>query len=261
MSAKFQSFPCPPSRTAHIQLTALVDFAASGAVAYSVLLMAHGASRELIDHAQAVALTYCEAYIVSRASFSELAKEFPEVWKKVEILIRRKLVARSLLRFVHQLQNRTAGAPVRWTPKSFVPASVSNGADWVNENSAMEQKIDNLTEMLSHQASLDGVHGHSSASTLSLQTVSKGGLAEVVSDARKAPHSPVNGRQQEHAEQALASLKQEAKRLAAVLSNMAATAQIIAGTASAPANASYQDAAVTTAHGSHIGSFDDPMAA
>ena len=108
---------------------------------------------ELIDHSQAVALTYCEAYILKRHDFTSLARTYPRVWTKVEKLIRRGGTVRSLIRFAHRHKKSPDPSGQKgegsraWRPKSFVPKSCSRGAEWVQDSLPIEDKIDRLAEL------------------------------------------------------------------------------------------------------------------
>jgi len=95
---------------------------------------------ELRNHAQAVALTFVEVFVLAEDSLRELGGSYPQAWAKIERAIRKVAVARRLLvRFSHKY----TGKP----PRSFVPQSAASGYVVVPQaERTLDQKIDQLGE-------------------------------------------------------------------------------------------------------------------
>lgn len=101
---------------------------------------------ELIDHSQAVAMTYAEAYSLHKDSFDGLAALYPEVWAVVSKRLRNVALRRSLIRYlrlfaedgddegngpidVARVEKRRAEA-LAYVPRSFIPRSAASGYEW-----------------------------------------------------------------------------------------------------------------------------------
>ena len=181
---------------------------------------------ELIDHSQAVALTYCEAFILKRHDFTSLARTYPRVWAKVEKLIHRGGTVRSLIRFAHRHkkgpaageQNGQRGAG--WQPRSFVPKSCSRGAEWVQDSLPLEDKIDRLAELTEIlYGSVDAA-----ASQDGGQRALQERVVRQMADAGSAPSSSST----QEKRNSISEVQQEANELAAALSRTAAKASQLA---------------------------------
>jgi len=105
---------------------------------------------ELIDHSQAVGLTYVETYTLRRNDLDDVLLEFPVAAQRVHRAARRVALARSLLRYLCMKQGRT--------PRSVALRSDAKGFVTVNETLTMEQKVSELYECL--------VQNHSAASAM-----------------------------------------------------------------------------------------------
>jgi hypothetical protein len=114
-------------------------------------------NEELIDHSQAVALTYVEAYTLRRLSLDSLLAEFPEPRRIVEAAKRRVRLQRALLKYLTQAMGKPG-------PMSFTMKSMSHGAETVEEKYGLEQKVvmtasaldDLRDEMHERQAKMEG---------------------------------------------------------------------------------------------------------
>ena len=91
-------------------------------------------SSELIDHSQAVALTYCETYTLRRNELEDCLEDFPLARKTVRKAARRITLQRILL----QEMARRAGRDVR----SFASRSAARGFSEVDDTMTLEQKVD-----------------------------------------------------------------------------------------------------------------------
>lgn len=87
---------------------------------------------ELLDHSQAVALSFCEVYTLTRRDIEDVLSEFPEF----EVLVRkavRKVVMQRLM-----LLALSGTRPVR----SFIPRSQARGFTILQTKMTLEQKMD-----------------------------------------------------------------------------------------------------------------------
>ena len=92
---------------------------------------------ELMDHSQAVALTYVEAFTLRRNDLDECMAEFPSARKRVVKAARRITMQRALLKYLCEV---VEGRPVR----SFASRSTSRGFSEVRSELTVEQKLDIL---------------------------------------------------------------------------------------------------------------------
>eukprot|EP00966_Prymnesium_polylepis_P009447 217912-Prymnesium_polylepis.1 len=96
-------------------------------------------SPELIDHAQAVAITFVEVYTLTREDLDDQMELFPSCKAKVVRAAKKIATTRAVLLYLKvQLQ----GQPVR----CFVPRSVSRGAQYVKKELTLDQKLDTMLE-------------------------------------------------------------------------------------------------------------------
>ena len=96
---------------------------------------------ELIDHSQAVALTYVEAFTLRRNDLDECMADYPLAYKRVRKAARRITMQRALLKY---LCETVEGRPVR----SFATRSSARGFTEVRSGLTVEQKIDMLIKDL-----------------------------------------------------------------------------------------------------------------
>ena len=103
---------------------------------------------ELVDHAQAVALTFSETFHLQRSDFEGASELFPEQYARVRRHIRLHLqLQRILLRALAKESGKM--------PRSFVARSVAKGFSFVEpEGPTLEQKVDKLLSSLN--ISMDG---------------------------------------------------------------------------------------------------------
>jgi len=94
-------------------------------------------SPELIDHSQAVALTYVETFTLRRNDLDECMNDFPVAYRRVRKAARRITMQRALLKY---LCETLEGRPVR----SFATRSAARGFTEVRSGMSVEQKIDLL---------------------------------------------------------------------------------------------------------------------
>jgi len=96
-------------------------------------------SPELIDHAQAVAITFVEVYTLTREDLDDQMELFPSCKAKVVRAAKKIATTRAVLLYLKvQLQ----GQPVR----CFVPRSVSRGAQYVKKELTLDHKLDTMLE-------------------------------------------------------------------------------------------------------------------
>ncbi len=97
---------------------------------------------ELIDHSQAVALTYVECFTLRRARLDEVLVKYPPAQRHVHKAMVRITLQRALLK--HMCQTF-----LRRPPGSFVPRSSARGFQSVPNKLSMDQKIDVIFERCS----------------------------------------------------------------------------------------------------------------
>lgn len=96
---------------------------------------------ELIDHSQAVALTYVEAYTLRRSQLDEVLGKYPQAEEHITKARRKITMQRALLKWMcREILGKKA-------PSSFVPRSVARGFKHVPDATTMEQKVN---AMFSH---------------------------------------------------------------------------------------------------------------
>ena len=98
-------------------------------------------SRELMDHSQAVALTYVEAYTLRRNDLDDVLSEYPEPAARVAKAARRIALQRAMLKYLALARGQTG-------PRSVVLKEVARGYISVNETFTTEQKVDQVYELV-----------------------------------------------------------------------------------------------------------------
>lgn len=88
----------------------------------------------LIDHAQAVAMTYSETYTLRRVDFEDSLGEHPELRPHIERMVRRITIRRALTLYLRSRAHRAV--------RSFIPAFQASGYELVDDQITVEQKID-----------------------------------------------------------------------------------------------------------------------
>lgn len=96
-------------------------------------------SPELMDHSQAVALSYVEAYTLSRGQLEDCLQDFPGAQEKVRKASRKILIQRAFLKYL-AIQTGKKG------PVSFVTKSTAKGFSVFKEDLSLEQKVDAIYE-------------------------------------------------------------------------------------------------------------------
>ena len=81
---------------------------------------------EMVDHAQAVALTFCETFSLTRANFDAAAQYYEEPMEYIRRFVKKFRLKRALLNYL--VVEKAHGKL-----KSFVPRSASDGADYTPE--------------------------------------------------------------------------------------------------------------------------------
>jgi hypothetical protein len=81
---------------------------------------------DIVDHSQAVALTYVEVLTLSKAAFKETGEFFPVPLQKVNARMHRIVIQRYLLRY---LAKRTRNA----LPRSYISRSAASGVTYVKD--------------------------------------------------------------------------------------------------------------------------------
>lgn len=112
-------------------------------------------SLRLMDHCQAVALTYCEAFSLSREALDSAASGFLSAQRGIERAARRMLLQRALLLRCCEIAGRR--------PRSFIPQKYASGYFFVSSQMSSEQKVNVL-----HAALIDDGQLNMKASSSSL---------------------------------------------------------------------------------------------
>lgn len=99
---------------------------------------------DLVDHAQAVALTYVECYTLRRPELDECLTEFPEAGVIVRKASRKILLQRAMLKHLVNMSGHE--------PKSFVPANAASGFTALPDALSLDQKLDSIHTLLSGSA-------------------------------------------------------------------------------------------------------------
>ena len=100
---------------------------------------------ELIDHGQAVAMTFMEMYHLTRDDFLDVADAFPEQIKRVNTYIRLKI---KLQRLLLMAVAKETGHP----PRSFTPRSASSGFSFASNFAATKDLSSTLSGKLNENA-------------------------------------------------------------------------------------------------------------
>ena len=103
---------------------------------------------ELIDHSQAVALTYCEVYTLGRAELDELLGRFPRAERRVSTAKKKVTLQRAFIMYLAKNAGRKA--------RSFIPRSAASG---FNEVPHFAGHVTQATQMTVHQK-LDRIMRH-----------------------------------------------------------------------------------------------------
>lgn len=101
---------------------------------------------DLMDHSQAVALTYVEMYTLRRSELEDCMSDFPEVAYRVRRASRKILMQRALLIFLCQ----KAGKPA---PKSIPMKHSARGYTTVPQSLSLENKVDSILARLGDEKS------------------------------------------------------------------------------------------------------------
>lgn len=96
---------------------------------------------ELVDHSQAVALTYLECFTLRRNDMEEALAEVPAVQHVVRRAARKLSMQRALIRHL-------VGAVKGRTPLSFVTQSAARGCEAVSASLTVAQKLDEINGRL-----------------------------------------------------------------------------------------------------------------
>ena len=103
----------------------------------------------LVDHSQAVALTYVEAYTLRRNDLMDVLEAFPGPATRVIKAGRRMTIQRSILRYLCK-ENGMPG------PRSIALPENAKGYVTVNETATVEQKVDSLFDhLVKHTGGID----------------------------------------------------------------------------------------------------------
>ena len=96
---------------------------------------------ELIDHAQAVALTYVECFTLRRNALDALLAEYDLPCRVVRNAAKRITLQRALLKYMTQYNGKRG-------PCSFIMRSMSSGADLVDDRLTIDEKMTVAMEKL-----------------------------------------------------------------------------------------------------------------
>jgi len=97
-----------------------------------------------MDHSQAVALCFLEAYTLSRNNMDEVLKDYPEQAAVVHRAATRMLVQRSLMRYLVGKMAESGDESKIHGPRSFVPRANASGFTLAANELTLEQKLDHL---------------------------------------------------------------------------------------------------------------------
>ena len=101
---------------------------------------------DLMDHSQAVALTYAETYTLRRADLEDCMSDFPEVAHRVRRASRKILMQRALLNYLVKASGKPA-------PKSIPMKHSAQGFTTVPQALSLESKIDSILARLGDEKS------------------------------------------------------------------------------------------------------------
>jgi len=94
----------------------------------------------LIDHSQAVAVTYCEVFILSRESLDQVASTYPVARDMIEKAARRLRMQRALLIFLCEQMGTN--------PRSFIRQKHASNYTFTSSQVTTQQKIDAMHSVL-----------------------------------------------------------------------------------------------------------------
>lgn len=101
---------------------------------------------DLMDHSQAVALTYVEAYTLRRSELEDCLVDFPEITACVRKASRKILMQRALLLFLVKRCGREG-------PKSIPMKSSAHGFNTIPQTLSLENKVDSILARLGDEKS------------------------------------------------------------------------------------------------------------
>lgn len=96
---------------------------------------------ELVDHSQAVALTYVEAYTLRRNDLDDVLAEYPIAAERISRAAKRVTMQRAMLKYLAQEQGKDG-------PRSVALKSHAKGYVTVHEVYTTEQKVDQMFDLL-----------------------------------------------------------------------------------------------------------------
>ena len=138
---------------------------------------------ELIDHAQAVALTYVECFTLRRNALDQLLAEYELPCAVVRKAAKRITLQRALLKFLTQHNGKRG-------PCSFVMRSMSQGADMVDERMNIDEKLsvamEKLDELLQGSGASRRAGGDSAADTSAKRSSSSNDYTAALLEAQGA---------------------------------------------------------------------------
>ena len=118
---------------------------------------------ELIDHAQAVCLTYVETYTLRKADIATLCHEFPKAGEVIEKAAKRIKIQRRLIKAM-------CHASGKGSPMSFCPKSASSGVSEVPDVMSLDQKLDRLLQQRQVDVQCNAVHLEPADASRSMQS-------------------------------------------------------------------------------------------
>lgn len=118
---------------------------------------------EMVDHAQAVALTFSEVLSLSRTSFDMLAEKFPAPNLAIRKYVKRFRLKRALLRYMVRMRAEKLGGEAKI--RSFVARSAANGYEYASDDAQVaEQRLEGILRRHRDEvAALTATHGPSHA--------------------------------------------------------------------------------------------------
>jgi len=97
---------------------------------------------ELRNHAQGVALTFIETFVLTKADLVSLGADFPGPWQKICSAMQRVTIGRKIL----LLHAKHTGRK----PRSYIPASCASGYSEVANIISVEKKVEDLGKGWTH---------------------------------------------------------------------------------------------------------------
>ena len=143
--------------------------------------------KSLVDYAQAVALSYVEAYTLRRPDLEEVLHDFPEAAKRVRGAAWRITLQRALLLYMARRQGKSG-------PRSVALRHQANGYAEVHDSYNIEQRVTQL-----HNALVRNPQGKNSlvlapaAALMAAGSSRAGPLASPAAESSLAPLSPTPG--------------------------------------------------------------------